>query len=120
MEWRNWPALAGAPYTHRELKCLRGVYGKVHHQPSDYRWIATSSGWPDGLERRINLGKEDVSVKFPFWFPDGDLLCAGWCYPTPALDEKGRKTPIEKQMLIWHAEGGLPPVAAAFLMLDTA
>jgi hypothetical protein len=120
-DWRKWPALAQAPEEKRTLGCLRGVYGKVHGQASEYRWIGTTDGWPDGFENKISLGSEDKGdKKFPFWFPDENLVCAGCCYPSEAIDATGRKTPIEKQMLLWRVDPGFPPLAAGFLMLDEA
>lgn len=126
----QWPVLAGGEqHVGEMLQCHVGIWGKVRHQASDYRWIARSEGFGEGrkdLSRALRIGSEDQSIGATAWramvdgaMPDGgnrDYFAIG-AYPSRAVDAFGRQVPLEKLVLHWqrHADG--PPVALAALAL---
>jgi hypothetical protein len=125
----QWPALArGERHLGETLQCRVGIWGKVHRQASDYRWIARSEGFGAGhgdLSRALRIGSEDQSIETTAWRAIvGDAQDAGRrdyfaiaAYPSRAVDAFGRQVPLEKLVLHWqrHADG--PPVALAALAL---
>ena len=59
----NWPALArGEEHLGETLQCRVGIWGKVHRQASDYRWIARSDGFGDATrcECVVGLGRQEL------------------------------------------------------------
>ncbi len=115
----RWPALAGfkvGPTT----GCRRGIWGKVHGEASDYRWIARSDGFgahcPE-LAGALRIGNEAVPVTATLWrrLPDRWLACS--VYPSRARDRAGRLTVIEKQIAEWQPPSGIPAVVGALTLL---
>ena len=118
-----WPALAGgAALVGEQLHYAVGIWGKVHGQPSDYRWIAHSSGFgsrlPD-LHRRLRIGSEDLAVRTTAWRAPWEGLAerldwfAVGTYPSRAQDAAGRSGVLEKQVLHWRRPAPGVPVALA-------
>lgn len=123
----DWPALAGAEsWLGQELSGEVGIWGKVHGQASDYRWIARSGGFggrlPD-LNRRLRMGAEDLGVRTTAWrapWADAgesagqDYFAIG-TYPSRAQDAAGRAAVLEKRVLHWRrpAPGFAVALAAA-------
>lgn len=124
-----WPALAGAEVLVGEvLRCEIGIWGKVHGQTSDYRWIARSGGFgaqlPD-LQRHLRLGAEDLPVRMTAWRAPWAAAGQDWfaicTYPSRALDATGRSGVLEKQVLHWRRPSqGFPAALAACLLLPQA
>ena len=122
----RWPALAGAAALLGEtIQAEIGIWGKVHRQASDYRWIARSRGFggtiPD-LHRRLRIGREDRAVRAVAWrapwTAGGQDYFAIGCYPSRALDAANRGGVLEKQVLHWRRpDAGLPVVLAALVLL---
>jgi hypothetical protein len=124
----DWPAMAGsAALAGTRLQCEIGIWGKVHRQRSDYRWIARSRGfggpYPD-LNRRLRMGGEDRAARAVAWrapWETGarDYFAIG-AYPSRALDASGRSGVLEKQVLHWHSPDGpgIPVALAALLLLQ--
>ncbi len=121
----RWPALSGAASLLGEvLRCEIGIWGKVHRQASDYRWIARSSGFagqaPD-LHRRLRIGSEDRAVRATAWRapwePTGQDYFAIGTYASRALDAAQRAGGLEKQVLHWHRPSAEVPAALAALLL---
>jgi len=121
----RWPALSGAAALLGEvLRCEIGIWGKVHRQASDYRWIARSSGFagqaPD-LHRRLRIGSEDRAVRATAWRapwePTGQDYFAIGTYASRALDAAQRAGVLEKQVLHWHRPSAEVPAALAALLL---
>jgi len=119
----SWPALdlRGQPLPSR-LAYERGIWGKVHGAPSDFRWIATtpsfaSSGRRDDLPRELHLGTEDAPEKSISWRILGDICYAMSAYPSRATDAAGRTGFLEKQVLEWRRPEDVPAALAALLLL---
>ena len=121
----RWPALSGATAVLGEvLRCEIGIWGKVHRQASDYRWIARSSGFagqaPD-LHRRLRIGSEDRAVRATAWRapwePTGQDYFAIGTYASRALDAAQRAGVLEKQVLHWHRPSAEVPAALAAVLL---
>ena len=122
----RWPALAGASaLMGTELACEIGIWGKVHRQASDYRWIARSGGFGGPLadiNRRLRIGGEDRAVRTTAWRapwePEGQDWFAVGTYPSRATDAWGRGAVLEKQALHWRRTApDMPPVLAALALL---
>ena len=122
----RWPALAGAAaFTGTELACEIGIWGKVHRQASDYRWIARSDGFGGPLadiNRRLRIGGEDRAVRATAWRapwePAGQDWFAVGTYPSRATDAWGRGAVLEKQVWHWRRPTpSLPPALAALALL---
>jgi GTPase SAR1 family protein len=122
----SWPALdagqgAGQPLP-GALTYERGIWGKVHGAPSDFRWIATTPGFAaahSGLERELPLGGEDAPASGMLWRTIGDTCYAAAFYPSPAQDAAGRSGFLEKQVLEWKRPPEVPAALGALLLLDT-
>jgi len=121
----RWPALSGAAALLGEvLRCEVGIWGKVHRQASDYRWIARSSGFagqaPD-LHRRLRIGSEDRAVRATAWRapwePTGQDYFAIGTYASRAVDAAQRAGVLEKQVLHWHRPSAEVPAALAAVLL---
>ncbi|WP_295577872.1 hypothetical protein [uncultured Lamprocystis sp.] len=121
----RWPALSGAAALLGEVLCCEiGIWGKVHRQASDYRWIARSSGFagqaPD-LHRRLRIGSEDRAARATAWRapwePAGQDYFAIGTYASRALDAAQRAGVLEKQVLHWHRPSAEVPAALAALLL---
>ncbi len=99
----GWPALVSALPLPKQLVFERGVWGKVHGAPSDFRWIARSAGFDpgDGIERRLQLGSEDRPRRLSCWYAGNDSYFAVSGYPSRATDAAGRSGFMEKQILQW-------------------
>lgn len=117
-----WPCFEDwRPRAAKEIVCQRAVYGKVHRAPTDYRWIAHSSGIAPGkmkLERDLALGSEDAPATLFAWRYDALGAYAIKCYPSRAVDAAGRPAGLEKQILYVPSTSDLPPAALAVLMLS--
>lgn len=116
-----WPALGrNSLPADGVLEYERGIWGKVHGQASDFRWIARSDGFgreqPD-LGKLLNLGGEEVPAVFQAWLNLGDRCYAVTCYPSRALDAAGRRDFLEKQVLEWHRPQDVPAAWGAQLLL---
>jgi hypothetical protein len=120
----DWPALSleetSPPVS---LEYERGVWGKVHGAPTDYRWIAQSPDFgrdrPD-LERQLNLGAEDAPARFQAWRSLGDRYCAVTVYPSRAIDASRRRGFLEKQILEWRRPAHVPAALGALVLLPHA
>lgn len=116
-----WPAfgLEERPLP-ASLEYERGVWGKVHGAPTDFRWIAQSRGFsrdrPD-LHAQLNLGGENVPALFQSWRNLGDRCCAVNAYRSRASDAAGRSGFLEKQILEWRRPPGIPSVLGALVFL---
>jgi hypothetical protein len=116
-----WPALGSHSLpADEEGRYERGIWGKVHGQASDFRWIARSDGFgqdkPD-LGKLLNLGGEEVPAIFQAWLNLGDRCYAVTCYPSRAIDASGRRDFLEKQVLEWRRPEGMPAAWGALLLL---
>ncbi len=121
----RWPALTGAALlAGTEIHCEIGIWGKVHRQASDYRWIARGGGFggqlPD-LNRRLRIGGEDRAVRTigwrAPWMPGGRDYFAIGAYPSRATDAWGRSAVLEKLVLHWRRPAPEFPAALAALAL---
>lgn len=119
----EWPALdweqAEPP---RQLDFVRGVWGKVHGAPTDYRWIASGPGFGPGaeLENEISLGREDRPAAGQAWRSlDDEALAVGF-YPSRTRDAAGRSGFVEKQVLLWRRPPQVPAAVGALLLLPLA
>lgn len=115
----SWPALRSATQAPLTLEVERGIWGKVHGAPSDFRWIARSAGFDRqyDLSGQLELGSEDRPWRFPFWRVHGGRYYAGSGYPSRARDATGRSGFLEKQILEWSPQAGVPAALAALLLL---
>jgi hypothetical protein len=101
----------------------RGVWGKMHGAPTDFRWIARTVGFGRAhadLQMQLSLGGEDVPVRFPAWRNVGDRCYAISSYPSRAIDAAGRRDFLEKQVLEWHRPPNVPAALGALLLLPRA
>jgi len=121
MDRFDWPALA---HDQEPLPSVltyeRGVWGKVHGAPTDYRWIAQSAGFDrdrSDLYAQLNLGAEDAPCLFQAWRNLGDRCCAINIYRSRAFDAAGRSGFLEKHVLEWRRPAGVPAVIGALLLL---
>jgi hypothetical protein len=117
----SWPALdLGGAALPGELVYERGVWGKVHGARTDYRWIAASAGFTprrERLEQRFQLGYEDEPRKCSAWRALAGRHYALSLYPSKATDDDGRSGFLEKQLLEWRNDAGLPAALGALLLL---
>lgn len=114
----DWPGLRGlrpAPLTYQ-----RAVWGKVRATRGDFGWVAQTAAFdPRGVEFGLALGfEDDVRGRAPFWCVQDGVSYAISVYPSRVVDHFGRTGP-EKTYLAW-APDGLPPAAAAFVLLAEA
>lgn len=117
----QWPALDvdGATLPER-LAYERGIWGKVHGAPSDYRWIATTpafAGKRRGVERELTFAGEDAPVPFTAWRVLGSTCYAMSAYPSAARDAAQRSGFLEKQIIEWERRPDVPAVLGALLLL---
>jgi hypothetical protein len=113
-----WPALSGDVPPLAE--CERGIWGKVHGAPSDFRWIGRSTNF--ALDRadlpvQLNLGGEDVPARFAAWRSLGNRCYALANYPSRAIDATGRRGFLEKQILEWRRPPEVSAALAALVLL---
>jgi len=117
----RWPALGGLEALPETLEIERAVWGKVHGEASDYRWIASSPALRSqlpGREREIQLGSEDRPRRLCLWrHLESDWYWAISCYPSRAVDAAGRASFLEKQVLAWKRPAGVPAALGALLLL---
>ncbi|HEX2835309.1 MAG TPA: hypothetical protein VHW00_20005 [Thermoanaerobaculia bacterium] len=117
----RWPALAPHDVTgSTQISYERGIWGKVHGAPSDFRWIATTpafSGPANQIELQLALGPEDALTTFGMWLTHGSTCYAVACYPSAARDASGRSGFLEKQILEWERPAEMPAVLGALLLL---
>ncbi len=127
----QWPALAnGERHLGETLECQVGVWGKVHRQASDFRWIARGDGFGEGhkdLSRNLRIGSEDQSIELTAWRalvdktrdPGSRDYFAIGAYPSRAVDALGRQAGLEKAILHWRRFANGPPATlAAFALLS--
>lgn len=117
----QWPALRSDGHALPSfVEYQRGVWGKVHGAPTDFRWIAQSDDFgrdsPDA-QPQFSLGGEDVPTRFQSWRNLGDRCYAVGAYPSRAIDAAGRRNFLEKQILEWRVPAGVPPALGALLLL---
>jgi hypothetical protein len=117
----SWPALRGWRVPPGGITTRRAVYGKVHRAPTDYRWIAWSSGFgtsPAPLERELVLGGEESVETMCCWrcTPETGAVAVKF-YPSRAFDAAGRPAGIEKQVIAATPDSSMPLAALAFLLL---
>lgn len=116
-----WPALdADIGDFPSAISCERGIWGKVHASPSDFRWIATTTGFSGPsrrFEHELPLGAEDAPVCATLWRVIGDLCHAVALVPSAAYDASGRTGFIEKHILEWRRPPNVPAAAGALLLL---
>jgi hypothetical protein len=104
----------------QQLNYERAIWGKVHGAPSDFRWIAASSGFRGSeqkVEQHLQLGSEDAAASMPLWKAVGNFYYAVYCYPSRAADASGRRGFLEKQIIEWRQPEGVPAALAALLLL---
>jgi hypothetical protein len=120
---QEWPALTGGWTWPASLRAERAVWGKVHGEPTDFRWIAASRDPEEaapGLSRQLNLGTEDQPVRAFLWRNLGEICCAVAVYPSQAVDADGRQNFLEKQALLWRRPAELPACLGALALLPQA
>jgi hypothetical protein len=107
----NWPALTDVHQTAASLNYERAAYGKVHNAPTDYRWMARSSGLGQiaGLEKLLALGSEKAASLF-CWRATADRYYAVHCYPSRAVDRDHRRGFLERQVVCISRAGAAMPV----------
>ena len=116
----SWPALEMSEPLPQQLNYERAIWGKVHGAPSDFRWIAVSSGFRGSeqkVEQHLQLGSEDAVASMSLWKAVGNFYYAVYCYPSRAADASGRRGFLEKQIIEWRQPEGVPAVLAALLLL---
>jgi len=114
-----WPALQ-CQTRPASLDFERGVWGKAHGAPTDFRWLAISDAFAadrSDVHRQLNLGVEDVAASFPAWRSAGDRCYAVSAYPSRATDAAGRRGFLEKQVLEWRRSDTVPAALGALLLL---
>jgi len=115
----DWPALQ-CQTRPASLDFERGVWGKAHGAPTDFRWLARSDAFAADradVHRQLNLGGEDVAASFPAWRNAGDRCYAVSAYPSRATDAAGRRGFLEKQVLEWRRSDAVPAALGALLLL---
>jgi hypothetical protein len=110
-----WPALAGGSLPPR-ISYERGIWGKIASPLSSYRWIATSSAFPERLDEQLLLGSEDTPRLATYWRNLGELCLAMVTYPSPATDAAVHSGFLEKQIFAWR-RGPLPATLGALTLL---
>jgi hypothetical protein len=120
----TWPALQLDPEPLPPVaEYERGVWGKVHGAPTDFRWIARTAGFGRAhanLQMQLSLGGEDIPARFPAWRNVGDRCYAISSYPSRAIDAAGRRDFLEKQVLEWRRPPNVPAALGALLLLPRA
>jgi len=120
----DWPALDlhGQALPSR-LTYERGVWGKVHGAPTDYRWISMTpafAGPEKHLDQQLPLGGADVPQHAVFWRTLGDTCYAVSCDPSRAADASGRSGFLERQIIEWKRPPEMPATLGALLLLPAA
>lgn len=113
----SWPGLAGLKL--QPLQIERAVWGKVHGQTSDFRWIARSDGLAldSTLHQALSLGSEDKPRDAVCWRALEDCFVAMRIYPSRARDAASRSGFLEKQLLILRRHEEIPAALAAMVLL---
>ncbi|MFH1468445.1 MAG: hypothetical protein ABIO70_28910 [Pseudomonadota bacterium] len=119
----EWPGLGLFAGT-GPLAFRRGVYGKAHGAPTDFRWLAASPGLLEGgdeLDRASGIGPLDSGLhhRGSFWKGLGEgRFMAMTSYPSRARDADERPCPLERQVLVCTAGAdGFGSALAALLLL---
>ncbi|MEM6797820.1 MAG: hypothetical protein AAF725_27875, partial [Acidobacteriota bacterium] len=117
----RWPALEGLESSLPErLDAQRGVWGKLHGAPTDYRWLAATPNFlanSGHLERCLTLGPEDEPRDVVSWWVSGDRCHAVASYESRARDASLRTGFVEKQILSWRRPAGVPAALGALILL---
>lgn len=116
-----WPALqSGKTPLPEAIRYEHGIWGKVHAARTDFRWIARSGGFareePD-LGRQISLGTEDLPGQAQLWQCQDHRCLAVSLYPSRSVDDSGRQSFLEKQVLAWSRPPEVPAALGALLLL---
>ncbi|MFO1429791.1 MAG: hypothetical protein U1F76_06580 [Candidatus Competibacteraceae bacterium] len=115
----QWPALKGAEPP-QQLQYERGIWGKVHGAPTDFRRIAATAKFAlqhPRLERELLLGGEELPLKTQCWLSVGNTHYAVACYPSRAVDKAVRSGFLEKQIIEWRHPPEVPAALGALLLL---
>src|SRR5579864_2137562 len=115
----SWPALVPPPLLPVTLEYERAVWGKVHGESSDFRWIARSGGFDRSLAQlqgQLTFGVEDRPAVAQLWLGGSRCLAVG-LYPSRAVFSSGRRDSLEKQVLAWHRMPDLPAAMGALVLL---
>ncbi|MBL8213834.1 MAG: hypothetical protein JNK87_24160 [Bryobacterales bacterium] len=119
----DWPALQnGSVSPGKVIRAERAISGKVHGTVG-FRWIARSPGFEGAalrVDRALLLSLEDAPASMPAWRFFKGHYYAVWAYRSSASDAAGRSNFLEKQILEWKPVPGIPPVAAALVLLNRA
>lgn len=116
----SWPAFGGVSLRDCTLDFERGIWGKMHAVPTDYRWIGRSPGFPsarDGAELLLLVGLENAPVPASLWRSHEGRYFAAGTYASPARDAAGRSGFLEKQVCLLPGAGDLPAAMAAMGLL---
>jgi hypothetical protein len=114
-----WPALGPTPVLPATLEYERAVWGKVHGESSDFRWIARSGGFDSGLAQlhdQLTFGVEDRPAVAQLWLGGGRCLAVGF-YRSRAVDSSSRRDSLEKQVLAWRRPPAQPAALGASVLL---
>jgi hypothetical protein len=122
IELARWPAGRGADPPPRAsawvlLEYQLGVWGKAPGAPTDFRWLARSAPLPPELPRSLVVGSEREPFETVVWRHLGGRYCAAHLYPSSAVDATGRTSFLEKTLMLWRGEPGVPLVWAALALL---
>ncbi|HEX9984998.1 MAG TPA: hypothetical protein VGF69_17180 [Thermoanaerobaculia bacterium] len=120
---QTWPALQLDEPLPALVDYERGIWGKVHGAPTDFRWMARSRQFThkgDDLQMQLSLGGEDAPERFIAWRNLGRHCYAVAGYASRATDAAGRRGFVEKQILEWHRPAGIPAAVGALLLLPHA
>jgi len=117
-----WPALDfDGRELPQQLTCERGVWGKVHGAPTDFRWIAETPALAAPqkhiVERELPLGSEDAPLSTTLWRVVEDTCYAVRVYPSTARDAAGGSGFLEKQLFEWKRPAHVPAALGALLLL---
>jgi hypothetical protein len=117
-----WPALdLDGRELPQQLNCERGVWGKVHGAPTDFRWIAETPALvaPQKhiVEQELTLGREAAPISTTLWRVVEDTCYAVRVYPSTASDAAGGFGFLEIQLLEWKRPAHIPAALGALLLL---
>ena len=117
----HWPALdLDERELPQQLTCERGVWGKVHGAPTDFRWIAETPALAAPQKHIVGelpLGNEDAPLSATLWRVVDDTCYAVRIYPSTARDATGRSGFVEKQLFEWKRPDHIPAALGALLLL---
>jgi len=115
----QWPALDTLAHLPKKIGSFeRAIWGKVHNEVSDFRWIACSVGFKEkDLNRHLFLGAEDEPKEAVCWLIKGRQCFAIKNYPSRATDLSGRGGFLEKQILTWEIPQDFPVALARLILL---